>query len=766
MLNNNLVLSRHTWRNVLARQFLLVIAVLLLSALLSPVFAQSNPTDLLAKYQNASPPEDLATRVMTGLLGPTYLAPLTAGIGTNTIFGSIFMVLNVIVFAVGTVWGSYGVIAGIVQTAHEGVVLGKRMSEVWMPVRMATGIGGLVPAFGGFSLSQVTMIIATSWGISFANYAYIEALKMANTSSTLVSPSFSRADPTKDGNALAQVLFAQRLCERSYQDKAASFAASGQVIPDANVVKLFPFTDIYKDGTVIGRAVGVDNNKAGCFAVGLKRKTYAFGLIDQGGRWGTALSFRSGAVNYAAINEQAWNAYAGNFQFFTMKVQRIADTYYDAKKASQTVQIRVPNDELAATGSWYLGAAFQGVENLDNGNIKKSALNNMIKYGFFSAGSFYSTLSEVNAAVAQAGDASEFLITAPVSVPEMASGDYDSIYKSASELSSGSGMGSNKGAVDTCGPLAKENATGNCNWGQSLIAQLLLAGTAGSGGTELLVDPIIAMKNMGDYMMTAGEVILASSWAATAKDKEGKGIVSTAMDVAGMVIPGAGFAGKIMETMGVMAPYIGGLFISVGALCAIYIPMVPFITWVSGLVQYSCIVVEALAAAPLWALSHIQAEGEGMGQRTEKGYLYLLNLLFRPILMVVAFFAASALVIILGSVVMQMYMPVIAAAQGNSVTGILSIIGYIFLFFVMMNTVIQGLFHLVMELPDDAIGWIGGIGKNSMGRGTEDKMHGVFMAGGRFGSSGVDRMMSKPKGDGLDKATKVASVVAPTPKVF
>jgi conjugal transfer/type IV secretion protein DotA/TraY len=122
--------------------------------------------------------------------------------------------------------------------------------------------------------------------------------------------------------------------------------------------------------------------------------------------------------------------------------------------------------------------------------------------------------------------------------------------------------------------------------------------------------------------------------------------------------------------------------------------VVPFITWVSALVQYCCIVVESIAAAPLWALAHLQADGEGMGQRTEKGYLYLLNLLFRPILMVAGFFAASALVILLGSVVTQMYIPTIASTQGNSITGLFSIIGFVFLFFVIMNILIQGLFHV------------------------------------------------------------------------
>ena len=49
-----------------------------------------------------------------------------------------------------------------------------------------------------------------------------------------------------------------------------------------------------------------------------------------------------------------------------------------------------------------------------------------------------------------------------------------------------------------------------------------------------------------------------------------------------------------------------------------------------------------------------------------------------------------------------------------------------------MNTVIQGLFHLTSELADDAIGWVGGIGRQNIGKDTEGKVHGLFVAGGRF----------------------------------
>ena len=715
-----------------SRAWLKLGLLMLLAAASSIAVAQ----DLVQPYRDFKPVADLATRLMEGLLGSTYTSPFTAGIQSNSLFGAIFLVFNIIVFAVGTVFASYGVVAGIVQTAHEGVVMGKRMSAVWMPVRMVTGIGGLIPAFGGFSLSQVAMIVATSWGISFANYAYDQALTAAASTATLVSPGFSRTDPNKDANAIAQALFKQRLCENAFALKKASFESNNPpvYISKADEVKQFAFSKVDPGGTTIGRAVGTDSDNTKCFAIGLKRKTYLGGLIDQEGRWGSsATGFRSGAVDYASINEESWRGYASNFPEFVSRVHSIADNYQDQVLKSSD-QIRVPNDEIRAAGVWFGGAA--KVKNLDHKTIKEDALSNMRKYGWFGAGSFYSTHAEVNAAVMQAADATEFVIINPSNrTQNLTGGDFDSVSRLAEESTGNAGTGASQPGTSFC--LVGQNATGNCSFGQKIVEVMLNAGTAGAGGAASVVDPIIALKNIGDYFMVLGEGILAASYFGNTIGKVVGMASGPAVAVTTVVAPGAAIAASLasdlVQALAGLAPVVGGMLFAVGALCAIYIPMVPFINWVSGLVQYCCIVVEAMAAAPLWALAHLQADGEGMGQRTERGYLYLLNLLFRPILMVVAFFAASALVILLGSLVVQMFIPAMAAAQGNSITGIFSAIGYVFLFFVIMNTIIQGLFHLITELADDALGWVGGVGKSNIGRDVEGKVNQMFVMGGRFG---------------------------------
>jgi hypothetical protein len=150
-----------------------------------------------------------------------------------------------------------------------------------------------------------------------------------------------------------------------------------------------------------------------------------------------------------------------------------------------------------------------------------------------------------------------------------------------------------------------------------------------------------------------------------------------------------------------------------------------------------------------------------MGSRTERGYLYLLMLLFKPILMVIGFLAACGLVILLGSAVLWLFIPAVANSQGNSITGFVSFIGYIVMFFLLMNIIIQGLFNLIQELSDDTIGWIGNVGKSMIGRDMEGKASNMFVMGGRFGGTVAQTAMS---GSGARKAMQAAGGVGkPTP---
>src|SRR5260363_79636 len=83
--------------------------------------------------------------------------------------------------------------------------------------------------------------------------------------------------------------------------------------------------------------------------------------------------------------------------------------------------------------------------------------------------------------------------------------------------------------------------------------------------------------------------------------------------------------------------------------------MLPFIIWFGGVVSWFAVVGEAMIAAPLWAMTHLDGDGEGMGPRTTHGYIFLLNLIFRPVFVVIGSVLAGAGIMVLRTLLHAMF---------------------------------------------------------------------------------------------------------------
>ena len=197
------------------------------------------------------------------------------------------------------------------------------------------------------------------------------------------------------------------------------------------------------------------------------------------------------------------------------------------------------------------------------------------------------------------------------------------------------------------------------------------------------------------------------------------------------------FVGNLVNSgVGFVMGMLSAIFV-VGAIFSIYIPFIPFIQWMGGLIQYVSIFFEGLLGAPIWAFAHLDADGEGMGQRTERGYLFLLNMMFRPFLMIFGFVLAAALLPLLGTFQAVMFVPAMANVQGDSVTGMASILFLLAVFGMLNVTMIHGLFNLITIIPDQILGWVGNIAGQTIGKDTDDKAHNLFVRVGGASSGAM-----------------------------
>jgi conjugal transfer/type IV secretion protein DotA/TraY len=282
--------------------------------------------------------------------------------------------------------------------------------------------------------------------------------------------------------------------------------------------------------------------------------------------------------------------------------------------------------------------------------------------------------------------------------------------------------------------------------------------TIGSGGggngegavgldSSGLVNPIIAMKNAGDYILVLAQGLLAVGPVLEFADKFGLAKVAGTV-VGGAAGTGGGPGGMIAGAA--VGNLVGGAvavlkvlaftLLVAGAAMSVYIPLIPFITWIGAVLAYAASMFEGLAGMSLHAVSHLESEGEGLGQRTGHGYLFWINALARPALMVIGFFAASAMMIAIGTLQAHMFLPAMANVQGNSITGLASIILFILVFFVMNTTLISGAMNLIYVLTDQVIGFLGGVFNSHLGREVESKVNAAFLLGARVGPQAIGQV--------------------------
>lgn len=745
-----------------------LLAVLLLVPALA--LAQAGPTPMApTDFLQSTRPDDYATRLFTFLLGDFFRSPLAAIGGSPSLVGALFLIFNSAIFMIGMIWAGYGLLSGVAETADKGEVLGRKQSVVWLPIRMVTGIGGIVPVFSGFSLAQVLIVSMTALGIGIGNMMWNGAVSKTNEFTALVPPS---AAVTMTGDVgfkdVARALFATQVCVLANQDFEAELSATGRAAPER--IKAMPSQDPL---TLASSLWGTDTNPAQCGGAT---------LLDarKGGRTASAVSaFRVASVNYGAYSQQVQSAYRAGFQAFDQDVRRIAAKWWADRRAANSTKgaapVEFPETDLVAAAQRYaltIQTLQSAASKANLGGLTQEALDRMTSGGWLQAGAWYATFAEASASLADAMRAVRFDVLAPAGGMEGAVGEaMTAIDTSLAAARSGGGALRDQSTGDSfavIGDTLSESMwgefspttggggggtlgtpTGNLSLGQLIVKKAIDMAAIGSGGggnnegfnltpdTKGFVNPIIMFKNMGDYMATAG----ATMWALAAAAKsvglsdggdEKAGLASRVVNKVGTKIPFVGpimsAVAKLQSLLSVLAP----ILIIMGLFMAIYIPMIPFITWMGGVIQYTVVVCEGLVGAPIAALSHLDSEGEGLGRRTEAGYMFVLNVLFRPALMLFGFFIASALMIVLGTVQVSLFLGAMSNSQGNAVTGFLSVVGFIMLFFVLNVTLIQGLFNMIFLLPDKVLNMIGSAGATTdLGREVEGKMHGMFMMYGR-----------------------------------
>lgn len=711
------------------------------------------PDQLMNAANNGG--NDASIKIFTGALGSFFTNPLSTVGGSSTVLGSMFVIFNGAIFCISVLWGSYGVGRGILTSAHEGQVLGQRMSAVWMPIRMVTGLVGSVPIFGGYNGFQVLVVLSATMGIGMANMMWSGAISAASQFQGVVSPVVATNPKGASMREAAYGIFQTEVCRQAV-DKQQQ---------DADVVSLVDKQmqrHVY--GSLVDFQFGSAYYPARCGGVAILP-------VGSGRSSSSAFGFRVASVDYEAVTEQVKAAYVSKFPAFQAKVSQLATTWINAREAalqSGEDVPPVPSEELEAASTAFATSMSGDMSNATSQTrsaITDSAMQTMRAEGWSSAGAWFATFAEANSALNDAVHAFAVQVLDPQEgtfdrnsqVADALKAVRQGIRKQADQSASSSTPQNDEGG--SFAPIKKwiatklgwETPTGNWSMGQAILMNSSFG--LGVGAEDGAVNPVIMFKNMGDYLMVVGEAcygaVAAFKVSGVGKAVEAVGDSSLAKSIPGVsqVSNAASLVSGLLSVLMMVA----GAFLLIGTVMSVYIPLVPYLTWMGALVQYFVVVVEGLVAAAIGALSHMEAEGDGMGQRTERFYIFLLNALARPALMLLGFFMASALVVLVGAFQFKMFASAIANSQGNSLTGVVSLVGLLIIFLISMWTLIQALFNMIHLLPDQVLGYMGAGHTSELGRDQEGKIHGMFVNFSRGAGAAMGGMLGAGKAPGKDK---------------
>lgn len=686
---------------------------------------------------------DKSREALVAIYGNVVNNPLATGGGGggDTILASVFQVTNGALLVVGAIFAIYMMFKKLTQSAHDGTIFDRQRNMMWDPIRLVWGLAALVPTANGWALSQLLMLWAASlMGVGIANLGVDAAVEAFSDGESMV------VQPVMPSTvSLARSVFEMNLCMHSINAGLAQAEASGALITQDGYIQQSPTSSGFALKNTSFLCGGADINTD--LEPQPQSTNFFSGTID-------VSELRQAHLNALQQMQGSLNSAAQSFVVGVLQKQAGNGTVPDAEMAIQVAAHQYENtiSSTAAT---------------KQGNIARLAnqLASSIKEGgWLTLGAWYQTFAQANTKLsdAVAAKASVYGMSAQgdpamlsilrVTLEAFQAQQNNSTYTPTLGNSSAGDYSKGAAGADSSKIIGSIfNAPG-----QRIVNYLIDVNAGGEGRGQ--VNPLIKMKNLGDYTMVAGETALGAYIAAKVlmKAKDGLSVAGIAARI-GNALTSIGDA--LEGALEAMSPFlvmaIVALFILGGTLST-YIPMVPFIVWFGAAVNWLVVVGEAIIAAPLWAITHLGGEGDGMGSRAGHGYIFLLNVMVRPILMVIGFFLGGAGVIAGGTLLNQLFGIALANAQFDSVTGLVSIIFYLSIYCSMCLNLVHSSFNLIFIVPDQVINWVGGHASATLGRDDNDKLRNslnVFGAklehmnrGGKLGGKPGGK---GPEGDGM-----------------
>lgn len=249
------------------------------------------------------------------------------------------------------------------------------------------------------------------------------------------------------------------------------------------------------------------------------------------------------------------------------------------------------------------------------------------------------------------------------------------------------------------------------------------------GRDDFVGNPLITIQEFGDLLINSSSGGLA------------------------VVIGLIAFAPNSLAT--VLTPIISAIVFSIivpAFMMAYYIPLIPFILWVGALFGWLVLIVEAVFGAPMWAVTFLSPDRDGFVGKTGQGYMLILSLTMRPVLMVLGYISALHLLTPVVRLINEFYGLVYTTLKTNltATASLFFFVAALVIYVIIINKTVMQIFGLIHKVPDSLLQWIGGGHGNALGSYSQG------IEGGVSNASVGALMGAHQMGQAVTNATKSA----------
>ncbi|WP_367182087.1 DotA/TraY family protein, partial [Brachyspira sp.] len=649
-------------------------------------------------------PDDISVKFLEQVFGQGfYTMTDIVPTGTAKVIGDLFGALNSFALVILVCMTIFYTATAVIGTAQEGTPLGRKLHTFWVPVRLITAAGMLVPVKNGLCLFQVLLLFCLGTSIEYANKLYSIYLGSTFEQTFSEQQIFSRlSEADKIGKtALSNVIYLEYMRHEYPNGSKSDKVSSGDGFRD----------DPWLNSNGRWNRLEANENSSGKPVPLGEDLYYRFYNPRSGKPWfkddigyndlmgSIRISCKGSPVtnSFAICWEQAniidnainriYTELIGPFRAYLNGQEGLGGFALDEKYRSIVKDLA---KQLEENSRQLYQAKYDELKT--DAKLKFNLYENM---GWVSAGAIYHTMSNI-------------ISTTQASI------------KNTVDIRTGNAWTNPDYVIDDI--KFKE------------LKRIVLSTIEEIRTKEL--KQINKESALSEYFAEAGFddrlFVDFLNWLTEDGNSINKisYIGNTLIDIA-VVFLGIIITASIAPTV-TLSVALSTVFYSIvapllvaGAVLAHYLPAIPLIIWILSLVGWLVVIVESLVATPIWIIGIARPEDEGFfGRGGQNGLFLFLGILIRPFGMLLGLVMASTLidsVIRLLAQIFSLYVIDKGTDVDFSVPVITQLIQF-FIFAMLVSSIYYKLFGLIGYIPDTIMQWLGAGGHHLH---SENDEHGI-----------------------------------------